>query len=173
MLFNSIEFLIFLSLLFVLYWFVFNNSLKLQNLLILVSSYIFYGWWDYRFLSLILLTTIIDYVVALNINKQSLKRNQKILLICSIIFNLSLLGVFKYYNFFVESWIDLLNSIVHKNVYRVFPHKLFCNTEIKGRCMTHDEKNIFYADDDHPSKLSTQKINILIMNEINKINSDK
>lgn len=119
MLFNSIEFLIFLSLLFVLYWFVFNNSLKLQNLLILVSSYIFYGWWDYRFLSLILLTTIIDYVVALNINKQSLKRNQKILLICSIIFNLSLLGVFKYYNFFVESWIDLLNSIGYeiKNVW--------------------------------------------------------
>ena len=80
---------------------------------------------------------------------------------------------FSVYKERTSSSFDLLNSIVHKNVYRVFPHKLFCNTEIKGRCMTHDEKNIFYADDDHPSKLSTQKINILIMNEINKINSDK
>ena len=111
MLFNSIEFLLFLPLVFVLYWFVFNKNLKHQNLLILVSSYVFYGWWDYRFLSLIVLSTIVDYVIGLNIFNQSSKKYQKILLWCSVLFNLGLLGFFKYYNFFIESWIDLFSSI--------------------------------------------------------------
>ena len=74
MLFNSIEFLIFLPIVFVLYWFVFNKHLKKQNLLILISSYIFYGWWDYRFLSLIILSTIVDYIIGLNIPKQDSKK---------------------------------------------------------------------------------------------------
>ena len=111
MLFNSIEFLLFLPTVFVLYWFVFNKKLKHQNLLILVSSYIFYGWWDYRFLLLIVLSTIIDYVIGLNISTESSKKNQKILLWCSILFNLGVLGFFKYYNFFIDSWIDLFSSI--------------------------------------------------------------
>ena len=96
---------------FVLYWFVFNKHLKQQNLLILISSYIFYGWWDYRFLSLIILSTIVDYIIGLNIPKQDSKKKQKILLLCSVFFNLGVLGVFKYYNFFIESWIDLFSSI--------------------------------------------------------------
>ena len=111
MLFNSIEFLLFLPIVFVLYWFVFNKNIKHQNLLILVSSYFFYGWWDYRFLSLIILSTIFDYVIGLNISNQSSKNNQKILLWCSVLFNLGVLGFFKYYNFFIESWIDLFSSI--------------------------------------------------------------
>ena len=111
MLFNSIEFLLFLPIVFVLYWFVFNKNIKHQNLLILVSSYFFYGWWDYRFLSLIILSTIVDYVIGLNISNQSSKNNQKILLWCSVLFNLGVLGFFKYYNFFIESWIDLFSSI--------------------------------------------------------------
>lgn len=111
MLFNSIEFLLFLPIVFVLYWFVFNKNIKHQNLLILVSSYFFYGWWDYRFLSLIILSTIVDYVIGLNISNQSSKKNQKILLWCSVLFNLGVLGFFKYYNFFIESWIDLFSSI--------------------------------------------------------------
>jgi len=111
MLFNSIEFLLFLPLVFVLYWFVFNINIKHQNLFILVSSYFFYGWWDYRFLSLIILSTIFDYVIGLNISSQSSKKNQKILLWCSVLFNLGVLGFFKYYNFFIESWIDLFSSI--------------------------------------------------------------
>ena len=111
MLFNSIEFLIFLPIVFILYWFVFNNNLKAQNSLILVSSYIFYGWWDYRFLSLIFLSTIVDFIVGLNIPEQDSERKKKLLLWCSILFNLGVLGFFKYYNFFVVSWIDLFSSI--------------------------------------------------------------
>jgi len=111
MLFNSIEFLIFLPLVFVFYWFVFNKNIKYQNLLILTSSYVFYGWWDYRFLSLIFLSTVVDYFVGLSIPKQDSDKKQKLLLWCSVIFNLSVLGFFKYYNFFVDSWIDLFNSL--------------------------------------------------------------
>jgi len=109
--FNSIEFLLFLPIVFLLYWFVFNKNLKSQNLLILVSSYVFYGWWDYRFLSLIFLSTIVDYIIGLNIPKQDSKKIQKLLLWCSVLFNLSVLGFFKYYNFFVDSWLDLFNSV--------------------------------------------------------------
>ena len=111
MLFNSIEFLLFLPTVFLLYWFVFNKNLKSQNLLILLSSYVFYGWWDYRFLTLIFLTTIVDYIIGLNIPKQDSEKKQKLLLWCSVLFNLSVLGFFKYYNFFVDSWIDLFGSI--------------------------------------------------------------
>ena len=111
MLFNSIEFLLFLPVVFVLYWFVFNKNLKHQNLLILFSSYVFYGWWDYRFLSLIFLSTIVDYFIGLNIPKQDSEKKQKLFLWGSILFNLGVLGFFKYYNFFVDSWIDLFSSI--------------------------------------------------------------
>ena len=111
MLFNSIEFLLFLPTVFVLYWFVFNKNLRDQNSLILVSSYIFYGWWDYRFLSLISLSTIFDYFIGLNIPKQDSDKKRRFLLWSSVLFNLSILGFFKYYNFFVDSWIDLFNSI--------------------------------------------------------------
>ena len=110
MLFNSIEFLFFLPTVFILYWFVFNKNLRIQNSLILLSSYVFYGWWDYRFLSLVLLSTIVDYVVGLYIPKQKSEKKQKLLLFCSVLFNLSILGFFKYYNFFIDSWIDLLSS---------------------------------------------------------------
>ncbi|MDC1472536.1 MBOAT family protein [Flavobacteriaceae bacterium] len=111
MLFNSIEFLLFLPIVFVLYWFVFDKKLKYQNLLILISSYVFYGWWDYRFLSLILLSTIVDYFIGLGISNQAFLKNKRILLWCSVLFNLGILGFFKYYNFFIESWIDLFSSI--------------------------------------------------------------
>ena len=111
MLFNSIEFLLFLPIVFILYWFVVNKNLKSQNLLILVSSYVFYGWWDYRFLSLIFLSTIVDYIIGLNIPKQDSNKKRKLLLWSSVLFNLSVLGFFKYYNFFVDSWIDLFSSI--------------------------------------------------------------
>jgi D-alanyl-lipoteichoic acid acyltransferase DltB (MBOAT superfamily) len=111
MLFNSIEFLLFLPVVFMLYWFVFNKKLKYQNLLILVSSYIFYGWWDYRFLSLIFLSTIVDYFIGLSIYKEQSDSKIKFLLWTSIAFNLGVLGFFKYYNFFVDSWIELFKTI--------------------------------------------------------------
>lgn len=110
MLFNSIEFLVFIPIVFILYWFVFNKRLQLQNALILVSSYVFYGWWDYRFLSLIFISTVVDYFIGLNIYKSQDKRKRKILLWTSMLFNLGILGFFKYYNFFVDSFVDLFRS---------------------------------------------------------------
>ena len=64
MLFNSIDFAIFLPIVFILYWFVTNKNLKLQNFLIVAASYLFYGWWDWRFLSLILFSTVVDYTIG-------------------------------------------------------------------------------------------------------------
>lgn len=111
MLFNSLEFLIFLPTVFLLYWFVFQRNLRVQNLLLLISSYVFYGWWDYRFLSLIFLSTIVDYFVGLKIHDCDDKKKKKSYLWISILFNLGLLGFFKYFNFFIDSWIDLLGAI--------------------------------------------------------------
>jgi len=106
MLFNSIEFAIFLPIVFVLYWFVVNKNLKLQNLLIVVASYIFYGWWDWRFLLLIFLSCIVDYLVGNALSKQEDKIKRKFLLSISITLNLGLLGFFKYFNFFIDSFAD-------------------------------------------------------------------
>jgi len=110
MLFNSLEYFLFLPIVFFLYWFVFKNDFKLQNLLILISSYVFYGWWDWRFLSLIFLSTVIDYFVGLKIHDSQDNKVKKTYLWVSILFNLGLLGVFKYFNFFIDSWIHLLGS---------------------------------------------------------------
>jgi alginate O-acetyltransferase complex protein AlgI len=104
MLFNSIDFAIFLPIVFILYWFVANKNLKLQNLLIVAASYLFYGWWDYRFLSLILFSTIIDYSVGISLLKQENITKRKILLWTSILVNLGFLGFFKYYNFFLDNF---------------------------------------------------------------------
>ena len=111
MLFNSLEFIVFLPLVFGFYWFVFNGSLTVQNLLILCASYIFYGWWDWRFLSLILLSTTIDYIAGQKIYNNKKIATKRAWLIFSLISNLGLLGFFKYYNFFVESWIDAFKSL--------------------------------------------------------------
>ncbi|MDA3884026.1 MAG: MBOAT family protein [Candidatus Delongbacteria bacterium] len=106
MFFNSIEFAIFLPLVFILYWFVFKKNLKAQNFFILVASYIFYGWWDWRFLSLIFFSSIVDYIVGLKLKSTDKPGLRKIYLLTSISVNLGFLGFFKYYNFFAESFAD-------------------------------------------------------------------
>ncbi|MBO3099906.1 MBOAT family O-acyltransferase [Gelidibacter pelagius] len=106
MLFNSLDFAVFLPIVFVLYWFVVNKELKYQNLLIVVASYVFYGWWDWRFLILILFSTLVDYAVGMALSKQQNYSNRKILLWISIIINLGFLGFFKYYNFFVDNFVQ-------------------------------------------------------------------
>ena len=106
MLFNSLDFAVFLPIVFLLYWFVFKDNLKQQNLLILVSSYIFYGWWDWRFLSLILFSTLVDYLVGLRLGKEGSTFKRKFLLWISILINLGFLGFFKYYDFFLENFIS-------------------------------------------------------------------
>jgi len=105
MFFNSLDFAIFLPTIFFLYWFVFNKNLKLQNVLIVVSSYVFYGWWDWRFLSLILFSTIVDYLIGKGLSKEDNIGKRKILLWISIIVNLGFLGFFKYYNFFLDNFV--------------------------------------------------------------------
>ncbi|GAA4274199.1 MBOAT family O-acyltransferase [Aquimarina gracilis] len=111
MLFNSFEFFFFLSIIFVAYWFIAHERIKLQNILLLIASYVFYGWWDWRFLSLIALSTITDFIVGHKIYNSDQKQVRKKWLWVSIFFNLGLLGFFKYYNFFIESWIDIFTSI--------------------------------------------------------------
>ncbi|MGH1364545.1 MAG: MBOAT family O-acyltransferase [Calditrichia bacterium] len=106
MLFNSIDFAIFLPIVFILYWFATNKNLKLQNVLIVAASYLFYGWWDWRFLSLILFSTIIDYTVGLKLKTEENPGKRKFLLWTSILVNLGFLGFFKYYNFFLDSFIN-------------------------------------------------------------------
>ena len=109
MLFNSIDFLYFLPTIFIIYWSAKNKNQ--QNLIILISSYVFYAWWDYRFLSLIIFSTVIDYLIGRKLSLSNNKKYRKLLLACSLISNLGLLGIFKYYNFFVESFFSLLTTV--------------------------------------------------------------
>ncbi len=102
MLFNSLDFAIFLPIVFVLYWLL-KDRLKYQNILILLASYIFYAWWDWRFLSLILFSTLVDFSIGLALNKTENLKKRKYLLWLSLIANLGVLGVFKYFNFFIEN----------------------------------------------------------------------
>ncbi len=105
MLFNSIEFLFFLPIVFLLYWFIFKTW-KWQNLLVVVASYVFYGWWDWRFLLLIAFTSLCSYICGLLIEKYKggADNKSKLFSAFNIIVNLLILGVFKYYNFFAESF---------------------------------------------------------------------
>ena len=105
MLFNSIDFAIFLPIVFLLYWFVVNKKIKLQNIFLLVASYVFYGWWDWRFLSLIAFSTVVDYAIGRLLGSENNISKRKVLLGLSIAINLGFLGFFKYYNFFLDNFI--------------------------------------------------------------------
>lgn len=105
MLFNSIDFAVFLPVVFLLYWFGAGRNFRLQNYVILAASYIFYGWWDWRFLALILFSTLLDYVVGIALSKTEQPLARKFWLGTSIVLNLALLGTFKYLNFFIENFV--------------------------------------------------------------------
>ena len=108
MLFNSLEFAVFLPLVFLLYWFVFGRSVRMQNLFVVVASYVFYGWWDWRFLLLIAFTSLCSYGSGLLIEKfREAPRKAKAVSVLNIVINLLILGLFKYYDFFVTSFADL------------------------------------------------------------------
>ena len=106
MLFNSIEFAFFLPIVFLLYWFVLGKSIKLQNVLLLAASYFFYGWWDWRFLSLIVFSSFVDYFIGRKMVGEADEKKRKLLLLISVFVNLGFLGFFKYYNFFAESFAE-------------------------------------------------------------------
>lgn len=104
MLFNSLDFAVFLPLVFAFYWFVFKKNLKYQNAFIVVASYVFYGWWDWRFLGLIIFSTLLDFYIGKSLKNEERTKRRKSLLHLSLFVNLGFLGVFKYYNFFIENF---------------------------------------------------------------------
>jgi D-alanyl-lipoteichoic acid acyltransferase DltB (MBOAT superfamily) len=106
MLFNSLEFAIFLPIVFLIYWFVVQKNLRLQNALIVLASYVFYGWWDWRFLSFIIFSTVVDYLIGQKLITEEKQSTRKVLLWTSVLVNLGFLGFFKYYNFFLENFVD-------------------------------------------------------------------
>lgn len=111
MLFNSYEFALFLPIVFVLYWFVANKNLKLQNALLVVVSYVFYCWWDWRFGFLLAFSTLLDFYSGQAIERSTSKANKKMWLIISVGINLGFLCFFKYYNFFAESFAEMLEMM--------------------------------------------------------------
>lgn len=114
MLFNSVNFAIFLPVVFILYWFATKENLRLQNILLLVSSYFFYACWDFRFLFLLIFSTLLDYFTGIKIYEAANHRKKKFWLWLSIIINLGFLAVFKYYNFFATSFADGLSLLGFK-----------------------------------------------------------
>jgi alginate O-acetyltransferase complex protein AlgI len=121
MLFNSLHFAVFLPIVFLLYWLLPKNKPLLQNGLLLLASYFFYACWDYRFLFLLFFSTVLDYLTGIKIGEATSEIARKRWLCFSISINLGLLGVFKYYNFFVTSFADALALL---RTYLLF--KLFC-----------------------------------------------
>ena len=117
MLFNSIEYLIYLPIVFLLYWLVFGKRLRLQNLFVVVVSYLFYGWWDYRFLALIALTSFCSWLSGIGIEEVRARAGKiprwfdKGIVVANVIFNLLILSFFKYYDFFVDSLVDAFSYI--------------------------------------------------------------
>ena len=108
MLFNTLNFGIFLPIVFILYWFVANRSMKMQNILLLISSYFFYACWDFRFLFLLIFSTLLDYFTGIKMSEAKSKGEKRFWFWLSVSINLGFLGVFKYYNFFATSFADAI-----------------------------------------------------------------
>src|SRR5689334_11332000 len=102
MTFTTLTFLIFFVVVFALYWTLRNR--RAQNVLLVIASYIFYGWWDWRYCLLMVAASFLDYFVGLGLNKTDNPRKRKLLLTCALTGNLSMLGFFKYFNFFAENF---------------------------------------------------------------------
>ena len=111
MLFPSFAFLVFLPVVYLLYWYAVNRDLRLQNLFILGASYVFYGWWDPRFLALLFGSSLADFLFAIAIDRASSSREKKGWLVFSLASNLGLLALFKYFNFFRDGLEDLMHGI--------------------------------------------------------------
>lgn len=114
MLFTSISFAIFLPIVFILYWFATKGNFRLQNILLLVSSYFFYACWDWRFMFLLIFSTLLDYYTGIKIHDATNRRLKMFWLWLSIVVNLGFLGVFKYYNFFAASFAEGLSLLGFK-----------------------------------------------------------
>src|ERR1700744_2718518 len=113
MVFNSVSFLVFLPVFFILY-FLLRNHVRYQNYLILTASLVFYGFWDYRFVALLILNTVIDYYFGLALFNHKNRHRKKTILFWAVFINLAILGFFKYFNFFIESFNRLAFSFGYR-----------------------------------------------------------
>ena len=114
MVFNSAAFVVFFALTFILYWLIGNKNKKLQNLFLLIASYIFYAWWDWRFLSLLIFHSIFSFWISKKISNSKNEKLKKIYLIFGVVLSVLILGFFKYFNFFAENFNHLLSGIGFK-----------------------------------------------------------
>jgi D-alanyl-lipoteichoic acid acyltransferase DltB (MBOAT superfamily) len=114
MIFNSVVFFIFLPIVFLLYWYIFNRKLSYQNAFLLIASYFFYGWWNWRFLGLLFLSTLIDYTFGFLVDKHYDKKRKLFLIIC-LANNLLVLAIFKYFNFFITEFQELFRVVGIQN----------------------------------------------------------
>ena len=119
MLFNSGIFLQFFAAFLLLYWLL-RDNLRARNILIVIASYLFYGWWDYRFLALLAFSSVLDYFVGLGIARQTDPHRRKLWLACSVVANLTILGFFKYFDFFILSFAAVMKEL---NIH-LSPHTL-------------------------------------------------
>jgi alginate O-acetyltransferase complex protein AlgI len=110
MLFNSFSFLVFITIVFAIYWLL-KNQLRAQNFFVLLASYFFYGWWDWRFLALVFVSSAVDFFLGIALDKNDNRIRRKILLATSVFVNIGMLGFFKYFNFFIESFSVLLQQL--------------------------------------------------------------
>jgi len=111
MLFNSIEFAVFLPVVFLLYWFVANKNLKIQNILLLLASYIFYGWWDWRFLFLLAGLSLLNFLIGNALNRIESGFRRRAIFYSGLMINVGVLCIFKYFNFFIDSFVDLVSLV--------------------------------------------------------------
>lgn len=111
MLFNSLEFFLFLPIVFLLYWTICRKSAGLQNLLLLISSFVFYAWWDWRLLFLLIFSTVFVFYLGLKMNESANEIKKKWLLRLGVVVSIGLLCFFKYFNFFVESWVEMWDML--------------------------------------------------------------
>jgi alginate O-acetyltransferase complex protein AlgI len=114
MLFNSLNFVIFLPVVFAAYWLLKDNGKNWQNKILLLSSYFFYACWDFRFLFLLVFSTLLDYLTGIKMDQAKTNKNRKFWFWLSIAVNLGFLATFKYYNFFIESFTDMVGLFGYK-----------------------------------------------------------
>ena len=138
MLFNSLSFLLFLPIVFSLYWWANKKGLQLQNFLLLVASYFFYACWDWRFLFLLLFSTALDYFTGIQMAEAKNQGNKKFWFWLSIIVNLGFLGIFKYYNFFADSFAEVLSGLGFQANFWIF---LNLQIENKKEILKNDSGN--------------------------------
>ncbi len=111
MAFTSAIFFIFFTLFFLLYWLVFKKNLLIQNLFILLGSYLFYAWWDWRFLSILIVASFVNYILGIYIEKATNSKHRKILLWIGLLQGIGMLGIFKYFNFFITSFNNAVSNL--------------------------------------------------------------